>query len=82
MSEWLGKQWENLTTDTVYKDWTGGYATGILMKPSLYNTKPGLEFLTDLFNSFSDKGYDIPTREIVVSAVNVDNGVYTQFDNS
>lgn len=66
--------WVNLKPSDIYKEWLGGLVQGMLMEPSLYNTKPGKEYLkTRLAN--------VPQRYLSVGTTNLDHATYRSFDN-
>jgi predicted acylesterase/phospholipase RssA len=44
-TEWLSDNWNNTTTDQIYKNWFGGVAHGIF-EAGIYDDSPAIDYLT------------------------------------
>jgi predicted acylesterase/phospholipase RssA len=68
------KFWTDATHSTLYKDWVGGIARGLLYEGGLYNSDPLKAFLKQQFSDFSAK------RGLNIGIVNVNDGAYKDFN--
>jgi len=75
MSTWISDLWRNLNTSDVWKDWPLGKVSGVTIMGGAVDNSPLLNFMQDLIVPFD--GYK---RKVTLSTVDVDNGVYTEFD--
>jgi predicted acylesterase/phospholipase RssA len=75
-SEWLSDNWNNLTTDQIYKDWFGGVAHGIF-EAGLYDDSPAIDYLNSILQEFD--GYQ---KRISISSVNANTGEEVVFTES
>lgn len=60
------------------REWPGGLAAGLFLHQGLLDYSPALETYEEVFANFTEG----VQRELIVTAVNVETGLYTQFDNS
>lgn len=66
--------WENSANNTLYKEWPGGVAEGLLIKGGLFNSNPLRKFLT------TELADILPNQRFIdVGLTNVLNGTYVDF---
>ena len=76
MVDMLLEYWINFnTSSTAYKQWPGGYVEGLTIKSSLLDGSPGGVYYRRYFKH-------LPERKASVGTVNLDTGVFTDFDES
>ena len=75
MTAFLLDIWRNIQASDVYQDWPGGIIDGILFEPSIYDTTPLLNFLTQKFTKPIQ-------RKITIGSCNANNGSFVRFDES
>lgn len=75
MTAFLLDIWRNIQASDVYQDWPGGIIDGILFQPSIYDTTPLLNFLTNKFTRTIK-------RKISIGSCNANNGSFVRFDES
>ena len=76
MADYLVNTWLTLGgNSSIYVQWPGGLAQGVLLEPGLYDTTP----LRNFVNSRLTKP---PQRKVTVGATNLNTGTFDNFDES
>ena len=50
MAKWITKIWHEVKTEDVYKPYRGGAFAGMLFREALWDTSPGVQFMTNLIS--------------------------------
>ena len=69
-SEWIVDKWLSLENDMIYQQWDLGEMSGIIDKPSFFDTTPGVS----TFRSFLDEFPDGFKRHVSVTAADINEG--------
>lgn len=77
LADWLTSLWKNLSSADVWQDWTFGKVQGMTLKGGAVDNSPLLAYLRETLAPYEAEGYK---RRVTVSTVEVDSGVYTEFD--
>lgn len=67
-----------MKTSDIWEMWPGGYAQGISLQKGLVNDAPALSFLNGVMAGFPEG----VKRKWTITAVNVADGVYTEFNQT
>ena len=74
-SDFLVGVWENLQGEgSIFREWPGGYLTGLLVESGMLNTQPLNELLHYYVSSIE--------RNVTVGATNLNDGSYAIFDET
>ena len=77
MAQWISDLWLNLHSSDVWKDWSTGRVDGWLVMGGALDNSPLLSFVQHLMAPFD--GFK---RKVTIASVEVNEGVYTQFDQT
>ena len=77
-AQYASEQYRSLGTQDVWKDWAiGGKVEGLTLRSGVVNNAPLSKTLKNLLEPF-----DSFKRRVTISATNVNEGIYTEFDQT
>ena len=77
LADWGSDLWNNLSSSDIYQDWALGKVSGALIMSGLLDNAPLYNFLQHTVDQFD--GFK---RRVTISAANIENGEYTEFDQT
>ena len=76
-AQWLSDIFKNLKTSDIWVDWKFGKVEGLTLKQGAVDNSPMTAFLTSILEQFD--GFK---RRVTLAAVNVNDGTFTEFDQT
>mmetsp|Transcript_4535 Transcript_4535/g.3037 ORF Transcript_4535/g.3037 Transcript_4535/m.3037 type:complete len:164 (+) Transcript_4535:44-535(+) len=76
-ADFLSEQWRTLSDESIYVEWPGGYVSGILLKPGIYDSSPLLDTIKTILSRLPENKWKRPAS---FSTTDVASGDYVTFD--